>query len=382
MTEGLRRWRMVLGGDEADGTGVALQGLDRRMDDALTALYDSERKGGLGSSAPSVARWLGDIRSFFPQSVVRVLQKDAIGRLDLKKLLVEPELLDAVVPDVHLVASLCALAGVLPARARESARRLVRRVVDELRARLEQPLRQAVAGGLARGARMRRPRFGELDWDRTVRANLKHYQPEWRTVLPVTRVGRGRRRSAVHDVILCVDQSGSMAASVVYAGVFASVLAALPALSTRLVVFDVNVVDLTAVLADPVDVLFGVQLGGGTDIHRALTYCQSLVQRPRDTLLILISDLFEGGDRDALVRRAASLVRAGVQLIVLLALNDEGAPAFEHELAAELANLDIPIFACTPDRFPELMSAALAGRAVDEWAASVGITATRPVAGP
>jgi len=157
------------------------------------------------------------------------------------------------------------------------------------------------------------------------------------------------------------------------------VLASLPALVTRLVVFDVNVVDLTAALADPVDVLFGVQLGGGTDIHRALAYCQTLVARPRDTVLVLISDLFEGGDREGTVRRVAALAGAGVQVVVLLALSDEGAPAYDHELAAELAGLDVPVFACTPDRFPELMGTALAGRAVDEWAAAQGIAVTRPL---
>jgi hypothetical protein len=379
VTDRLRRWRLVLGGDDADGTGVDLGDIDRAVDGALAALYESDRKAGLGSSAPSVARWLGDIRTFFPQSVVRVLQRDALARLDLRKMLVEPELLEAVVPDVHLVASLTALAGVLPARVRESARRVVRRVVDELAARLEQPLRQAVAGSLARSERTRRPRPGDLDWERTIRANLRHYQPPWRTVLPVLRIGRGRRRSALRDVILCVDQSGSMAASVVYSGIFAAVLAALPALTTRLVVFDVNVVDLTPALADPVDVLFGVQLGGGTDINRALAYCQSLVTRPRDTVLVLVSDLFEGGDREALLRRVAGLVGAGVQVIALLALSDEGAPAYDHALAAELAALDVPAFACTPDRFPDLMGAALAGRAVDEWAASVGIAVARPL---
>jgi Mg-chelatase subunit ChlD len=373
----LQRWRLVLGGGDAEGTGVDLDGRDLAVDRALAALYDSDRKAGLGSSVPTVARWLGDIRDFFPQSVVRVLQKDALARLDLRKMLMEPELLDAVVPDVHLVASLCALAGVLPARARESARRVVRRVVDDLRARLESPLRQSITGSLAHASRTRRPRRDDLDWERTIRANLKHYQPPLRTVLPIERLGRGRRRNALRDVILAVDQSGSMAASVVYAGIFAAVLASLPALSTRLVAFDVNVVDLTGALADPVDVLFGVQLGGGTDINRALSYCASLVARPHDTVLVLISDLFEGGDRNAMLRRAAALAAAGVQLVVLLALSDDGAPAYEHEVAADLAALEIPVFACTPDRFPDLLGAALAGRSVGDWAAGQGIPIAR-----
>ena len=380
MTERLQRWRLVLGGDEADGTGVDLGPNERAIDGALAALYDRDRKGGLGSSAPTVARWLGDIRTFFPTEVVRILQKDALARLDLRKLLVEPELLDAVVPDVHLVATLTQLAHVLPARARESARIVVRRVADELARRLEAPMRQAVSGGLARSERTRRPRGGDLDWVRTIHANLKHYQPPFRTILPVERIGRGRRASTLRDVILAVDQSGSMAASVVYAGVFAAVLASLPALATRLVAFDTKVADLTPLLVDPVDVLFGVQLGGGTDINQALAYCQSIVGRPRDTVLVLISDLFEGGDADEMLRRAAALTRSGVSVIVLLALSDEGAPGYDHDVAAALAALGIPAFACTPDRFPELMGTALAGREVAEWAAAQGIAVERPTA--
>jgi Mg-chelatase subunit ChlD len=373
----LERWRLALGGEEADGTGVTLEPAQRRLDAALAALYESERRGGLGASAPAVARWLGDIRAFFPAQVVRVLQRDALARLELRKMLLEPELLEAVVPDVHLVASLVSLAAVMPARARESARRVVRRVTDELVARIEQPVRQAVTGSLNRSARTRRPRGADLDWDRTIRANLRHYQPPWKTVLPVVRIGHGRRRSALRDVILAVDQSGSMAASVVYAGIFAAVLASMPALRTRLVAFDVNVVDLTAALADPVDVLFGVQLGGGTDINRALAYCQTLVERPRDTVLVLVSDLFEGGDREDLVRRVGALVRSGVRVIALLALSDEGAPAYDHALAAELAARDVAAFACTPDQFPELMGAALAGRDPAEWASARGIVTAR-----
>jgi Mg-chelatase subunit ChlD len=373
----LERWRLALGGEEADGTGVTLEPALRRLDAALAALYESERRGGLGASAPAVARWLGDIRAFFPAQVVRVLQRDALARLELRKMLLEPELLEAVVPDVHLVASLVSLAAVMPARARESARRVVRRVTDELVARIEQPVRQAVTGSLNRSARTRRPRGADLDWDRTIRANLRHYQPPWKTVLPVVRIGHGRRRSALRDVILAVDQSGSMAASVVYAGIFAAVLASMPALRTRLVAFDVNVVDLTAALADPVDVLFGVQLGGGTDINRALAYCQTLVERPRDTVLVLVSDLFEGGDREDLVRRVGALVRSGVRVIALLALSDEGAPAYDHALAAELAARDVAAFACTPDQFPELMGAALAGRDPAEWASARGIVTAR-----
>jgi Mg-chelatase subunit ChlD len=374
--ERLRRWRLVLGGDTADGTGCTLSLEDVRIDRALAALYDSDRKGGLGSSAPSVPAWLGDIREYFPSSVVQVLQRDAIERLDMKRLLMEPEMLESMQPDVHLVATLMSLRGLLPAKTRETARKVVRKVVDDLMRRLANPLRSAIIGALNRATRTRRPRHAEIDWHRTIRANLKHYQPEYRTVVPETRIGYGRKRSSLRDVILCIDQSGSMANSVVYSSVFGAAMASLPAVSTRLIVFDTAVLDLTEKLDDPVEVLFSVQLGGGTDINGAIGYGQSLVRRPSDTIFVLISDLYEGGVEEELLRRAATLVASGVQLIVLLALSDEGAPAFDHALAAKLAALGAPSFACTPDRFPELMAAAINRQDIAHWAAQQGIVAT------
>jgi Mg-chelatase subunit ChlD len=372
---------MVLGPTAEDGEGLgALTGADAAMDAALAALYEPEGSGpgertgpgsgGLQSSAPRVARWLGDIRTYFPSTVVRVMQTDAIDRLNLRRLLLEPEVLQAVEPDVHLVATLLALNEVLPEETRQTARLVVRRVVDDLERRLAQGTRQAVSGALDRAARNRRPRHNEIDWDATVRANLRHWQPAHRTVIPETLVGYGRRQHAIQrDIVLCVDQSGSMAASVVFAGVFASVLAGLRAVRTQLVVFDTSVVDLTDRLDDPVDLLFATQLGGGTDINQALAYCQSTVTRPADTVLVLISDLVEGGSREEMLQRAGALVGTGVQVVALLALSDDGAPAYDHENAAALAALGIPVFACSPDVFPELMAAAIERRDIGAWAA-------------
>ncbi|GAB1693238.1 VWA domain-containing protein [Krasilnikovia sp. M28-CT-15] len=371
--ERLRRWRLVLGGPAEAPLGAAT-GRDGAMDAALAALYDAAeddgggerragRSGGLGGSAPRVARWLGDIREYFPSTVVQVMQADAIERLELTRLLLEPEMLAAVEPDVHLVGTLLSLNRVMPGEAKQAARRVVRTVVDDLERRLTQRTRAAVAGALNRAARIRRPRHADIDWDRTIRANLRHYQPTHRTVIPQRLVGYGRRASAVHrDVVLCVDQSGSMAASVVFAGVFAAVLASVRSLRTSLVVFDTAVVDLTEQLSDPVEVLFGTQLGGGTDINRALAYTRQLITRPRDTIVVLVSDLYEGGAREQMLRRVAELTAAGVQVVALLALSDEGAPAYDHENAAALAALGVPAFACTPDAFPELMAAAIERR--------------------
>ena len=363
----LKRWRLIVGGDEADGTGVSLSVEERRIDQSLEAVYDSDRRGGLGSSAPKVSRWLGEIREFFPQTVVQVIQRDAIKRLNLTTLLTEKEMLETVVPDVHLVATLMSLSQVIPEKNKEMARQVVRRVVDELLRKLSAPTQQAVTGALNRSARRRNPRYNEIDWKTTITKNLKNYQPEYKTIIPEIRIGYGRKRKAMKDIILCLDQSGSMGTSVIYSGIFGSVLASIPAVSTRMVVFDTAVVDLTDDLQDPVDLLFGVQLGGGTDIARALTYCQGIVTRPQDTVLVLVTDLYEGGDPREMRKRFASLVDSGVQLIVLPALNDDGAPSYDKNHAEFLASIGVPTFACTPDKFPDLMAAALSKQDIGMW---------------
>jgi Mg-chelatase subunit ChlD len=326
-------------------------------------------------------RWLGDIRTYFPSSVVSVMQHDALERLNLRRMLLEPELLATVQPDLELATELIALGSVMPSETRDTARTIVRQVVEDVERRLASPLRQAVSGALNRASVTRRPRHRDIDWDRTIRRNLRHYQPDYRTVIPETLLGHARRASALRDVVIAVDQSGSMAASVVYSSVFAAVMASIRSVETRLVVFDTSVVDLTELLDDPVEVLFGTQLGGGTDINRAVGYCQTLVRRPADTIFVLISDLYEGGVERELLARVSQLLASGVSVIVLLALSDKGAPSFDHELAAKLAALGAPAFACTPDQFPGLMATAIERRDVGRWAADEGIALERPKEG-
>jgi Mg-chelatase subunit ChlD len=376
-----RRWRLALGAEVPDPS-AGLGAADLRMDAALAALYgapesrglrpEARRGAGLESSAPAVARWLGDIREFFPSTVVQVLQQDAIDRLNLRQLLLEPEILETIDPDVHLVGTLLSLNRLMPEETKETARLVVRKVVRELEDRLAQGFRTAVAGALNRAARTSRPRPRDVDWNRTIRANLKNYLPEQRTVVPERLIGYARAaRSVEREVVLAIDQSGSMAASVVYSALFGAVLASMRALKTSLVVFDSAVVDLTDELRDPVDVLFGTQLGGGTDINRAVAYCQTLITRPEDSIFILVSDLIEGGIRDEMLRRVAELTGAGVQVIVLLALSDEGAPVYDRANAAALASLGVPAFACTPDAFGPLLAAAIERRDLSGFAAGI-----------
>jgi len=195
--------------------------------------------------------------------------------------------------------------------------------------------------------------------------------------VPETRIGYGRTRHELKTIVVCIDQSGSMGQSVVYSGIFGAVLASIPALRTHVVAFDTSVADLTDQVSDPVDVLMGIQLGGGTDINQALAYCQTLLTRPTDTIFVLITDLYEGGDREEMLKRAAAIVGSGVRMVTLLALADSGAPSFDERNAAALAAMGVPSFACTPDRFPDLMAAAIQGRDLGQWAAEQGMTASR-----
>ncbi len=379
--ERLKRWRLVLGAASAcdsngvgipenvEGLDVQLEGNELQMDKVLQALYDSERSSGLGKSCPNVNRWLGDIRTYFSSSNVRLLQKDALERLKLYKMLLEPETLEHVEPDVHLVGTLISLKSVIPQKTKETARKVVRKVVDEIERRLRNPLTEAVRGAISKVTRTQRPRANEIDWDRTIRKNLRNYLPEQKAIIPERLVGYGRKQSSLRDIILCVDQSGSMATSVVYSSVFSAVLASIRAVSTKLVVFDTEVVDLTELLQDPVDVLFGAQLGGGTDINRAVAYCQQLVDRPDQTIMVLITDLYEGGDPNELLGRVARLVASGVTVICLLALSDDGAPSYHEHLADCFAGLGVPAFACTPDLFPDLMANAIQKQDIGSWAA-------------
>jgi Mg-chelatase subunit ChlD len=312
---------------------------------------------------------VGDIRTYFPATVVQVMQRDAIDRLNLRQLLLEPEMLETIEPDVHLAGTLLSLNKIMPERTLATARTVVARVVADIEQRIADQTRSAVSGALNRAARVRRPRHSDIDWNRTIAANLSRYQPEYRTVIPERLVGYGRRQRAVtKDIVLAVDQSGSMASSVVYASVFGAVMASIRTLRTSLVVFDTSVVDLTPSLSDPVDVLFGTQLGGGTDINSAVAYCSGLVTRPRDTIFVLVSDLYEGGNNEEMLARMGALAASGVTCVALLALSDDGAPSFDSDNAAALAALGIPAFACTPDAFGDLLALAIDGGDIAAWA--------------
>ncbi len=386
--ERLRKWRLILGAasesakpGSGSGADIAfdtelpfrLSDQEKGMDDVLEALYDPGREGGLGPSSPNVGRWLGDIRRYFPTPVVRLMQQDALQKLGLTRMLLEPELLDALEPDIDLVATLLTLRKAVPEKAKASARTIVRKVAEDIERRLRQPLEQAVRGSLRHRTRNLRPSLKDMDWPRTIRANLKHYQPEFKTVIPETLIGFGRRRPMLREVLLVIDLSGSMATSVVYAGIIGSILASLRSLRTRLIVFDTAPTEITENLDDPVDLLFGLNLGGGTDIGRALAFARDTMERPEDTTLFLLSDLFEGPPPNNMLRQMEEIRREGTTLISLLALSDKGTPAYEETLAGKIGHLGIPAFASTPDRFASLLSTVLNHGDLAAWMDREGI---------
>ena len=364
------RWQLMLGANEELG---GLRGSLQVMDRALGALYNTgddaeDRRGGLGASAPSVTRWLGDIRNYFPSRVVRVMQTDAIERLGVRSLLTEPEVLETLEPDVHLVATLAQLSSVIPERSRATARAVVAKVARQVEERIADRLQQSVLGALNRASRTSRPRPGDIDWNRTIAANLKNYLPEHRTVVPERLIGYGRRHLGVQrEFAICLDQSGSMATSVVYASIMAGVMASLRTLRTSLVAYSTDIADLTEALADPVDVIFGAQLGGGTDTSPALEYCRRTITRPSAAVLLLISDLYDS-DPKRMLEHIARIQADGVRVVVLLTLSDDGLPFYNHDVAASLGDMGVPAFGCTPDAFPDLIAAAIQGEDLGRWA--------------
>lgn len=366
-----QKWRLILGQSADEEKTIPLDSVQQAMDAALEALYDSsERKGGLGSSSPNLNRWLKDIRAYFPTSVVHVMQRDAIERLGIKELLLEPEVLETIVPDVHLVGTLLTLNQLIPEKTKSTARAVIQKIVKELEEQLYNSMRESINNALRNRTHERNPKWNEIDWHRTINRNLKNYQTDLQKIIPEQFIGFSKKGRALKDIILLVDQSGSMASSVVYASILGAILASLRTVKTHFIVFDTAVVDLTQYLEDPVELLFGTQLGGGTDIAQAMTYAKTLVQAPTDTILVLISDLYEGGNPQQLLQTSRQLKDEGVQVICLLALNDEGAPSFNRSLAAAFNQIDIPSFACTPNQFPALMAAAISQQDLSVFQAS------------
>ena len=380
-TERSSRWRLILGSETQESfQGMGGGGLSQEellMDAALGAIYGGPGEGfgggpgpsggaGKGPSSPAISKWLGDLRALFDPEMVAVVQNDAIERKGLKQLLLEPELLEGLEPDLNMASTLLMLKDQIPKKSKEAARAYIRRIVDQLNELLEHDVRRAVTAALDRRAHSPLPSASALDFPYTIRRNLKNYNAELKTIVP-ERVWFFDRSSKVNrwHIILDIDQSGSMGQSILYSSVMACVLASMSAVKTSVVAFDTQIMDLTPLCADPVDLLFGFQMGGGTDIAKSVAYCQGLVEAPAKTLFFLISDLYEGGNRAALLRRVEELKESGARVVVLLAIADGGRPFYDPETARRIAAMGIPCFACAPERLPELLERCLKGQSLE-----------------
>lgn len=363
------RWRLILGKEIEQQPLFAdmkpLEGAWAGMDQSLEFLYgeNQSRRGGTGASSPYVAQWLKDIRTYFPTDTVSYLQKEAIEKKGLRQLLLEPETLEKLERNVELAATLIELKHLIPDQTKATARLVIQDTVANLRKKLEQKVAQTVIGAVSREST---PyiKTKQIDFAKTVRHNIKNYQPELNTFIP-EKIYFYEQQNKLNDwnVIVCVDQSGSMGTSVVYSSIMGSIFASLNLFQTHLVFFDTEIADMTEYLTDPIDILFGIQLGGGTDINRAVQYCQGLITQPDKTIFILITDLYEGGNQNELLARLAKMREDQVKTLCLLALNDQGRASYDRVLAQEVANLGIPAFACTPNKLIDWVEKIFVGEA-------------------
>ncbi len=371
--EAARRWRLVLGRYAGDTMGAqALDERDRELDGALDYLYGREYEGklrarsgargaGVDPSQVQALDWLERSRKLFPREVFERVQAHALDRYQIRELLDDPATLLSLEPNQALAKTLLRMRGRMNAATLEAVRSVIRKVVEEITRQLRQDFVDAVQGRRNRFRQSALRSAQNFDWRATIRANLKHYDPQLRRLLiERPRFNARIKRQLPWDVILCVDQSGSMLDSVMYSAVVAGILSSLPTVRVRLVVFDTNVVDLSHLAHDPVQVLLTVQLGGGTDIGRALQYCERLVQSPQRTVLALVSDFMEGGAPGPLLASVRRLAEARVRLLGLAALDQDAAPVYDRAMAQRLADRGMQVAALTPTHFAQWLAEVMA----------------------
>jgi len=363
----VERWRLVLGKYAQRLQGNGLQGEAARMDDALDYLYGREYQGrglrkeigpgSLEASQVTLLNWLEQVRELFPARTAEIIEKHALDRYGLTELVTDPRTLERLEPNQQLLRTLLGLRGHLHGEVLQMARRIIRQVVEEIRQRIESEVRQALSGRLNRHRHSPMAIAQNFDALGTVRRNLKHYDGErQQLVLEQLRFFERNTRRLPWDIILCVDQSGSMVDSVIHSAVMAGILSALPVFRVRIVVFDTAVVDLSGHVDDPVETLMKVQLGGGTDIAQALRYCAQLVENPHRTVLALISDFCEGGSPGELLGIVRKLAEARVTLLGLASLDGDAHASYDRQMAQRLAECGMDIAALTPQQLAQWLA--------------------------
>lgn len=377
----LRRWRLILGSEaqkrmEGMGDGPDLSKEDLMMDTALDAIYNRDMKfgfgggAGKGASSPQISRWLGDVRTLFDKDIVKIIQSDAMERCGLKQLIFEPELLENIEPDMHMASMILTLKDQIPKKSKENAREFIRKIVEQINALLETDLKRAVTASINRKLHSPIPSASALDFQTTIRKGIKDYNTKLKKIIPQKYYFFERSATTAankYTVILDIDQSGSMGESVIYSSIMSCILASMSAIKTKVVAFDTNIVDLSEKCEDPIDLLFGFTLGGGTDIEKSIKYCTKYIENPKKTIFFLISDLEEGGNRAGLLRRLIQMKEDGVIVICLLAISDSGKPYYDANMAQRIANNGIPCFAAAPQMLPRLLEKAMKNEDMSEF---------------
>ncbi|MBW4718485.1 VWA domain-containing protein [Saccharothrix obliqua] len=364
---GLERWRLILGEPASRHTGQ-LPDDARGRDAALDWLYGRDpelsrrdvRRGGAEESALTAVDWLDDIHRLFPKETVERLERDAVERYGITEVVTDPAVLERIEPNAALLRAVLRTKHLMNPSVLAMARRIVAAVVAELVRKLAREVRQSFTGTRSR----RRTAFKQarnFDFHGTIRANLGHYQPDQRRVLieQPRFHSRTRRHLDRWQLVLVVDQSGSMAGSVIHSAVTAACLWGLPGLKTHLIAFDTTVVDLTSDVTDPVELLMKVQLGGGTDIARAVSYAAGLVENPRRAIVAVVTDFYEGGDEQRLIRAVRGMVEQGTHVLGLAALDEDANPHYDRDLAQRLANVGAHVGAMTPGQLAEFVAERL-----------------------
>jgi len=367
----LARWRLVLGRDaEAHGVRSAVPGAEAgaaHAEQLIDFLFDappagSATGGGQGSSQLTVPEWVDRVHSLFPASVKEVLERELVRRRGIAELLERPDVLERIEPNRELVRTLLTHRELIGENTRALARKIIAQVIGELTRKLATRIERTLTAAIRRDKHSPRRVLRNLDLRTTLRRNLRNYDRA-RERLLVERLyfhPAERRRRPWHVIVL-VDQSGSMLDSAIFSTVMASIFAGLPGLRTSLVLFDTDVVDLSGQLAQPVDVLMSIQLGGGTDITRALAYAGTLVAEPARTIVVLVSDFYEGRRESELLLEAQALIDAGVRIVGLAALGHDARPEYDRALAQKLRKLGADVLVCTPEHLADCMARIIAG---------------------
>lgn len=371
----LNRWRLVLGKYAADQISFS-EGDEREnlkmmeMEDVLDYLYSREygdeqeirkdRRGGSGDSQLTIPHWLTKIKTLFPRKTVEIMERHALEKYGMTELLTDPEVLRKLEPNKELLKTVMQLKHMMKGEVLELARQIVQKVAKDLTKKLEQEIKKSFSGRLNRNISSPVKSMRNIDMKKTIRRNLKNYDTETKQLM-LKQVYFSARMKKYNQwrVIICVDESGSMLDSVIHSAIMAGIFAHLPMLDTKLVIFDTNVVDLSGYISDPVEVLMSIQLGGGTNIAGALSYCEGLIDYPSKTMVVLVSDLYEGGSYQNMYHISKGIIESGAKLIVLTALDMEANPSYDKNAAAQLADMGAFVGAMTPEELAEFIGKAV-----------------------